>query len=244
MLQRFAQLVEQPRILDRDDSLGGEVRQKLNLLIGKGPNLLAIDDNGAHHLTFLEQWHDDMSPRACGIDKRHDAGVSVEITLVLPKVVDVKDFFGLGDAVKRGTRQTASHRFAPEPFGIVGHAVHRHRSKVVSLSQEQIADLGFANARRVFQHRLEYRLKIAGRGTDNLEHVGGGGLLLEGIAQFSEQPGVLDGDHGLRREILNQLDLLVGERTYVLMINSDRADEFVFLQHWNPQCGSCSGIFS
>ena len=34
-----------------------------------------------------------------------------------------------------------------------------------------------------------------------------------GFAQLVEQPCVLDGDDGLRGEVLDQLDLLVGERT-------------------------------
>ena len=41
LLQRFAQLVEQPRVLDGDDGLGGEVRQQLDLSVAKGPHLLA-----------------------------------------------------------------------------------------------------------------------------------------------------------------------------------------------------------
>ena len=39
----LAQLVEQPRILDGDDGLRGEVRHQLDLLVGKGPDLLAVD---------------------------------------------------------------------------------------------------------------------------------------------------------------------------------------------------------
>ncbi len=48
-----------------------------------------------------------------------------------------------------------------------------------------------------FSQRVEYRLQIERRAADDLEHVGGGGLLLEGFAQLVEHPRVLDGDHGL-----------------------------------------------
>ena len=65
-----------------------------------------------------------------------------------------------------------------------------------------------ADSISVFKHRLQ----IEGRATDDLEHVGGGGLLLRAdCAQFVEQPRVLDGDDGLVGEVLQQLDLLVGE---------------------------------
>ena len=37
----LAQLAEQPRVLDGDDGLGGEVLQQIDLLVGERPNLLA-----------------------------------------------------------------------------------------------------------------------------------------------------------------------------------------------------------
>ena len=40
-------------------------------------------------------------------------------------------------------------------------------------------------------------------------------------AQLAEQPRVLDGDHGLRGEVLHQLDLLVGERPDFLAVDAD-----------------------
>ena len=43
LLQRFAQFVEQPRVLDGDDRLRGEVLDELDLLFGKGPHFLTID---------------------------------------------------------------------------------------------------------------------------------------------------------------------------------------------------------
>ena len=39
---RALQLVEQPRILDGDDRLGGEVLDQFDLLVGEGTNLLAV----------------------------------------------------------------------------------------------------------------------------------------------------------------------------------------------------------
>ena len=58
----------------------------------------------------------------------------------------------------------------------------------------------------------------------DLEHVGGSGLLLERFAQLVEQPCVLDSDNGLSGKILEKLDLLVGERPYLLTINRNGAD--------------------
>ena len=66
----------------------------------------------------------------------------------------------------------------------------------------------------------------------------GRGLLLQrlaqivgALAQLVEQAGVLDGDDRLRGEILDQLDLLVGEWADLLAVNDDRADQLVLLEH-------------
>ena len=59
-------------------------------------------------------------------------------------------------------------------------------------------------------------LQVEGRAADDLQHVGGRGLLLQRLAQFRgarlhlvEQADILDGDHRLVGEGLDQLDLLV-----------------------------------
>ena len=67
---------------------------------------------------------------------------------------------------------------------------------------------------------------------DDLEHLGGRGLLLQQISpQLVEQAGVLDGDDGLGGEVRDQLDLLVGKGPHLLAINGDSADQLAFLEH-------------
>ena len=58
--------------------------------------------------------------------------------------------------------------------------------------------------------------KLAGRTADDLQHFRGCRLLLQRFAQLVQQPGVLNGDDRLLGEVLNQLDLLVGERPNLL----------------------------
>ena len=81
----------------------------------------------------------------------------------------------------------------------------------MSASHRRAADFG---------ERIEHGLQVEGRAADDLEHVGGGGLLLQRFAQLVEQARVLDRDDGLSGEILHQLDLLVGERAHLLAINA------------------------
>jgi hypothetical protein len=65
---------------------------------------------------------------------------------------------------------------------------------------------------------VEYRFPIERREADDLEHIGGSRLLLQGLAeigcaltQFIEQPDVLDRDRRLVCKVGNQFDLLIGE---------------------------------
>src|SRR6516165_205234 len=55
LLKRLPQLIKQPRVLDGDDSLGGEVLDQCNLLIGEWANDVAIDHDNANR--FLVRDH-------------------------------------------------------------------------------------------------------------------------------------------------------------------------------------------
>jgi hypothetical protein len=50
---------------------------------------------------------------------------------------------------------------------------------------EQYAKLGLADAHRILQHGLEYRLQLAGRRADDLQHIRRCGLLLSRFRQFA-----------------------------------------------------------
>src|SRR5262245_4360826 len=90
---------------------------------------------------------------------------------------------------------------------------------------------------------VEYSLEIECRPADHLEHVGSGGLLLEGLAQLVEESGILDGDDGLFSEIAHELDLLVGERIHLFAVDRYRADDLVVLQHRDENDGPASAQF-
>src|SRR5262245_63350363 len=54
---------------------------------------------------------------------------------------------------------------------------------------------------------IEHRLQIERRSADHLEHIGGGGLLLEAFAQLAKGTRVLDRDDGLLGDIWTWLDM-------------------------------------
>ena len=67
--------------------------------------------------------------------------------------------------------------------------------------------------------------------------------MLQRLAELSEQAGVLDSDNGLAGEVLDQLDLLVGERAHLLAVNSDCTDDLVILEHGNCEETARPGSF-
>ena len=78
--------------------------------------------------------------------------------------------------------------------------MHCNESELVSLVQEQVAELGLAYPHCIRQHGLEDRLKHSWRRADDTEDFGRRRLLLKGLGQLSrarlhllEQTRVLDG---------------------------------------------------
>ena len=105
------------------------------------------------------------------------------------------------------------------------------KNEPVALRTNDARRIRFAQPRCRGNQRIEHLLQIERRATDDLEHVGGGGLLLEGygevvgaLAQLVKQPRVLDGDDGLGGKVLHQFDLLVRERSHFCAIDKKGAD--------------------
>src|SRR5712691_10403909 len=94
---------------------------------------------------------------------------------------------------------------------------------------------------RARRDRLEGRLDVRRRATDHLKDLARRRLLLERLGevavtslQLVEEPHVLDGDHGLVCEGLEELDLAFRERPFGLR-HDDGADGLAFAQHWHDQ---------
>src|SRR5262245_45879617 len=111
------------------------------------------------------------------------------------------------------------------------YVVNRSVTKESSVTQVECAELGTAEPSCVRQDGLEYGLQLAGRTRDNAQDLRGGGLLLQRFTQLVEQAGILNGDDGLRGEVLDQLDLLVRERPDFLPVDDNAADQLVVLEH-------------
>ncbi len=92
-----------------------------------------------------------------------------------------------------------------------------------------------AQPRRRFHQRAEHCRQIECRAADDLEHVGGGGLLLQRVAQLVEQPCIFDRDHGLVGEGADQFDLLVREKLHFGAPKHDGAEGRALPQQGNSE---------
>src|SRR5262249_37633181 len=86
-----------------------------------------------------------------------------------------------------------------------------------------------AKPRSRFDQGLQYRVQIESRTTDRLEHVGGGGLLLQRFTKLVKQPRIFDGDDGLGGKGFHKRDLFIGKRFDLEAVNGDSAPQVLAL---------------
>src|SRR5215470_4495815 len=101
--------------------------------------------------------------------------------------------------------------------------ISNNTTQHLAIEAEDKSPIGSTKPYRTFGNGFEDRLQIERRPTDDLKHIGGGGLLLKGFTQLVEQSRVLDGDDSLGCKVLNKLDLLVGEQPDFLTVQKDCA---------------------
>src|SRR5215469_10604829 len=127
--------------------------------------------------------------------------------------------------------------------------MHRDHAVSISFGQKKYAESSGADADGILQHGLEYWLQIAGRRADDAQHLRCCRLLLQrfgqvsrALAQFIEQPRILDGDDGLLGEIAEKLDLLFSEQTRLPTQDIEGADRLVVLYYWYGELRSVPGL--
>jgi len=96
--------------------------------------------------------------------------------------------------------------------------------KALTIPSSKNAKRRLAQPCRLFQHRVEYRRQIAGRGIDDLQYLSGRGLLFQCFVRFGQKPRVLHCDDRLGGEVFEQGDLFLGERSNLLSHSDNIAE--------------------
>ncbi len=104
--------------------------------------------------------------------------------------------------------------------------------------------LGSGQPRGILDEGVEHRLQIERRAADRLQHLAGRRLLLQRFRQLvvaylylREEPHVLDRDHGLAGEGLQERDLHIAERDRLTPGDGDGADGLAVPEHRHRQDG-------
>jgi hypothetical protein len=115
--------------------------------------------------------------------------------------------------------------------------VHCDGQKKFAIVGQQDAVFDATETMRLLQYRVEHRREITRRRIDNLQHLSGGGLLLQRLARLGQEPRILHCDHRLCGEVFEQGDLLLGEGPYFLARYVDRAEESLIFAQAEEESG-------
>ena len=154
-----AQFVEQAHVLDGDDGLGGEILHQLDLLVGERPDLLAVNDDRADQLVFLQHRHGQQRARAAEFRRW--------VTRALPRTCPRSERPAwCATMASRGEPGAGSNtpRSLSNSLSAGGTPRWRHRREPGSPSNRNIwPNLASQIRDCVLQHGLENRLQLARR---------------------------------------------------------------------------------
>src|SRR5262249_33212779 len=155
--------------------LVGEGGQQLDLLVGKWFHLGTADRECADGLIFPQQRDGQNRPVA---DAKRHLGAIREIVERCLNVVDMDR-----RAIEKGASSNPATFDRPSADIHWNWAVMRFDLEPLVLAQYNNRIIRLTQPSYRFHERVQHYLQIERRAADDLEHVGGGGLLLEGLAQ-------------------------------------------------------------
>src|SRR5262249_38218930 len=182
-------------VIDGDHRLVGEGSGQLDLFVGEWQRGAALKHHNPDRTAFTEKWN-----------AEHGAYTANYCRLLHLKFWICQDIGSMhGPAFEHnaaGDRATArwNEILSPMLFQFRGIAVACNKPILIAALGSYRCQVGFTQPGRRFNKCIEHGLQIEGRAADNLEHIGGGCLLLERFTQLIKQTRVFDSDDGLRSE--------------------------------------------
>jgi hypothetical protein len=114
-------------------------------------------------------------------------------------------------------------------------AVRREMHELIVAEEEDALLRAREQVRAPLEDLLEHGCAVGDRAADHAQHLRGRGLLLERFLGLVEEARVLDRDHGLVGEGLEQGDLARQERARLLTRDDDRADAAIVEQQGSEE---------
>src|SRR6516165_4630785 len=158
-------------------------------------------------------------------------------------IMDMNDSLAGADTTKAAVGDRPQWLLMKELGICFGDAATRDCAEPFVLVRIDAADRRLAQPYGLLNHRIQNRGEVAGRGIDHLQYLRRRSLLLQRLARLGQQSRVLHCDHRLRREILEQPDLLVREWADFLPERGDDANYGVILpQRHQQQCANIADL--
>ena len=152
------------RVLDRNRGLRGEVFDKLDLLVGKTPDFLPIDDYDADQLVVLDHRNCENRSGAGELDGAYVQRSGSTVTLFLSNIGYLNCLPGRGGTSKSGAGHSTRKWLAAMKFGVCRRsAMHGAHTKRIAFSQPKIAKFRSAKTHGILEDDLEYGCKVASR---------------------------------------------------------------------------------
>ena len=219
-------LVEETHVLHRDARLIGERLRELDLAVGERSRRDPTNSESADHLLVDAKWDADDRTRAGHLERR---GLFDEIR-VRRQIIDA-------DQPARGV--DPAHERATLAYRTVQRSIHLHSGEAIQElggrrpscreAKGVTGTLGHPRDVRtdeppgVLDDRAERRLQVEDGATDGLEDIADGGLPFQRLLGLVEETDVLERDHRLPRERLDELHLPVAEVGRLPSSQEDRA---------------------
>src|SRR5215469_3191306 len=165
--------------------------------------------NRAKQCLILAQCNYNSAAHAAGLHHLFETGRG-RIVYVAGRVSDLNYLLTFHNSLERAA-VWAERAASLDPIAELRAAVHSTKMEALTVPGSESAKGCLAQTRCFFQHCIEHRREVTWRGVDNLQHLGGGGLLLQCLARLGQQPCVLHRNDRLRREILQQRYFLIGK---------------------------------
>ena len=171
---RAFDLVEKPHVLDCNDRLICKGHHQFDLLFGERPYRLALQAENADGHSFPEHRNSKKGTEAPDL-----LAFGIGVFLVGQNVRNVRD--GALDEGSAGPRSPIDRgRMGRHELLVFGRESERRFEVIVAIFRSsQDGHIGFAQPGRGLDQRIENGLQIESRAADDLEHVCGGGLLLQ-----------------------------------------------------------------